>query len=104
MTYRVVYVEVERRSRSSGIGRWFGAREPLRETRQRLAEDMERIGQEMLRRGLRLVTVTPMVCQEPPTIAATEAVWMHFATEPELSDGSQELTRQTMAVSPSRLA
>lgn len=76
--YRVVYVEVERKRRPDTFGRLTGAREPLRETRQRLAGEMERIGEEMQRRGLRLIGVTPIVHGEGLSAIETEAVWMHF--------------------------
>jgi len=91
VTYRVVYVEVERQRREGAWARLAGAREPLRETRQRLAEEMERIGEEMQRRGLRLIGVTPIIHGEGLSVITTEAVWMHFVAEREPKGRCEEL-------------
>lgn len=72
---RVVYVGTGRRR-----GRWV-FNEPERAWRQRLAQEMEEVCQEMARRGLHLTRVVPILSSTGLQGAWTEGAWLFFTAE-----------------------
>ena len=76
-THRVVYVGTGRR-RSRLLGP-VGPNESERAWRERLAQEMEDVCQEMARRGLGLAQVVPVLSSVSLQGAWTEGAWLVFA-------------------------
>ena len=72
--YRVVYVGGRR------FGGFFSLkRQPERTWRQRLANEMEEVCQEMASHGLRLFTVVPIKSSASFQGGWTDGAWLYFA-------------------------
>ena len=78
-SYRVIYVGTGRRSRGQILGR-VGMYESERAWRQRLAQEMEEVCQEMARRGLRLVQAVPTLSSASFQGSWTEGSWLYFGS------------------------
>ena len=74
---RVIYLG-SGRIRRTGFAGWLGSFEPERVWRQRLAQEMEDVCQELARRGLRLIQVVPVLSAESFKGSWTEGAWLYF--------------------------
>ena len=92
---RVVYLGSGRRLQR----RWFGWQrscEPDSEWQQQLAQEMEAAGQEMSRRGLRLVQIVPVMSAAGLRGSSTEGVWLYFTQSTPHESAQQDQGHQFM--------